>query len=80
MKEYYRILYSTIFNHFLAYRIASTAFFEGKIIEVSIFDKVVGKIALLQPVIENIPIIGSLVGTPFKILNKMRTQISNDIK
>ena len=29
-KEYYNLLYRTIINHFLAYRVAATGFFEQK--------------------------------------------------
>ena len=67
--EYYNLLYQTIINQFLAYRVASTGFFAEENREFSSADSIIGAVSKVQSVASNIPVIGDLLSIPFDIMN-----------
>ena len=72
MSEFFKLLYNMLINHFMAYRMLSTGFFNESVREVTTFDSIAGKVCKAQSIIEKIPILGDLVGIPFQILNAFR--------
>lgn len=76
LSEFYKLLYNMLINHFMAYRMLSTGFFSENVREVTTFDSIAGKVCKAQPIIEKIPILGDLVGIPFKVLHAFKEEKS----
>ena len=70
LKEYYNILYNTVINHFLAYRVCSTGFFSTKSRSFSTHGKYLHLLHKVQPIIKKLPIVGELAEIPFQIMEK----------
>ena len=77
LSEYFKTLYNMLINHFMAYRMLSTGFFSENVREVTTFDSIAGQVCEAQSIVESVPILGDLVGIPFKILNAFREEKSS---
>ena len=71
-QEYYDKFYKMLINHFLAYRIMSTGMFETSVRTFNKTDKALKYVSLGKCIFEKIPVLGSLLELPFKIIDEYR--------
>jgi hypothetical protein len=71
-REYYELLYCSIIDHFLAYRITSTGFFSENTRSFTGGDNAIKTLLTAQPIVHKIPVLGSIIAVPFDIMAKYR--------